>query len=71
MSRIKEKLTRASLLSQLSQNCIPHCTTLQSRVTVDLRLVLVDVKRLPNPPLNLPTGMIYYQSPSRCGLPSK
>ena len=60
MSRIKDKLTRASLQSQLSQNCSPHCTTLQSRVTVDLRLALVDVKRLPNPSLNLPTGMIYY-----------
>ena len=54
MSTIKDKLTRASLQSQLSQNRIPHRTTLQSRVTVDLRLALVDVKRLPNPPLNLP-----------------
>ena len=60
MSRIKDKLTRASLQSQLSQTCIPHCITLQPRVTVDLRLALVYVKRLPNPPLNLPTGTIYY-----------
>ena len=55
-----DKLSRASLQSQLSQICIPYCAALQSRVTVDLRLALVDVKRLPNTPLNLPTGTIYY-----------
>ena len=57
---MKDKLTRASLQSQFSQNCIPHCAALQSRVTDDLRLALVDVKRLPNPPLNLPMGTIYH-----------
>ena len=46
---MKDKLTTASLQRQLLQNCSPPCTMLQSRVTVDLRLVLVDVKRLPNP----------------------